>query len=178
MKRKLFVLVQVLLASMMTTAIAQSFSSDKVYTIVCKPDFNTFMQDYGTGTLLLGPESRATLWTFEATGNPDCYYVKNVVTGNYIQACPESEVAATMGATPVEYYIKGDASGGQAGENFYRMTSTDRTPHDFSAGTIGLNRAGDNTKVQGFASVAGANQWSVWRTLEVPMVKKSSLESP
>ena len=162
----------------MTSAIAQTFSSDKVYTIVCKPDFNTFMQDYGTGTLLLGAESRATLWTFESTGNPDCYYVKNVVTGNYIQSCPDSEVAATMGTTPVEYYIKGDASGGQAGENFFRMTSTDRTPHDFSAGTIGLNRAGDNTKVQGFASVAGANQWSVWRILEVPMVQASSLESP
>lgn len=178
MKRKLFVLVQVFLASMMTTVIAQSFSSDKVYTIVCKPDFNTFMQDNGTGALLLGAESRATLWTFEPTGNPDCYYVKNVRTGNYIQACPESEVAATMGTTPVEYYIKGDASGGQAGENFFRMTSTDRTPNDFSAGTIGLNRAGDNTKVQGFASVAGANQWSVWRILEVPMVQTSSLESP
>ena len=178
MKRKLFVLAQVFLASMMTTVIAQSFSTDKVYTIVCKPDFNTFMQDYGTGTLLLGPESRATLWTFEPTGNPDCYYVKNVVTGNYIQSCPNSEVAAAMGTTPVEYYIKGDASGGQAGEDLYRMTSTDRTPHDFSAGTIGLNRAGDNTKVQGFASVAGANQWSVWRILEVPMVQTSSLESP
>ncbi|MBO7067937.1 MAG: hypothetical protein J6W52_04585 [Bacteroidaceae bacterium] len=178
MKRKLFVMVQVFLASMMTTVIAQSFNSDKVYTIVCKPDFNTFMQDYGTGTLLLGAEPRATLWTFEPTGNPDCYYVKNVVTGNYIQACPDSEVAATMGANPVEYYIKGDATGGQAGENFFRMTSTNRTPYDFTAGTIGLNRAGDNTKVQGFASVAGANQWSVWRILEVPMVQTSSLESP
>ena len=178
MRQKFILLVHVFLASAMTSAIAQSFSSDKVYTIVCKPDFNTFMQDYGTGTLLLGAESRATLWTFESTGNPDCYYVKNVVTGNYIQSCPDSEVAATMGTTPVEYYIKGDASGGQAGENFFRMTSTDRTPHDFSAGTIGLNRAGDNTKVQGFASVAGANQWSVWRILEVPMVQASSLESP
>lgn len=178
MRKKLLLLVHVFLASAMTSAIAQSFSSDKVYTIVCKPDFNTFMQDYGTGTLLLGPESRATLWTFESTGNPDCYYVKNVVTGNYIQSCPDSEVAATMGTTPVEYYIKGDASGGQAGENFFRMTSTDRTPHDFSAGTIGLNRAGDNTKVQGFASVAGANLWSVWCIREVEMVQQASLSSP
>lgn len=170
--------MHVFLASAMTSAIAQSFSSDKVYTIVCKPDFNTFMQDYGTGTLLLGAESRATLWTFEPTGNLDCYYVKNVVTGNYIQSCPDSEVAAKMGTTPVEYYIKGDASGGQAGENFFRMTSTDRTPHDFSAGTIGLNRAGDNTKVQGFASVIGANQWSVWCIREVEMVQQASLSSP
>lgn len=178
MRKKFLLLVHVFLASAMTSAIAQSFSSDKVYTIVCKPDFNTFMQDYGTGTLLLGAESRATLWTFESTGNSDCYYVKNVVTGNYIQSCPDSEVAATMGTTPVEYYIKGDASGGQAGENFFRMTSTDRTPHDFSAGTIGLNRAGDNTKVQGFASVAGANQWSVWCIREVEMVQQASLSSP
>ena len=178
MRQKFILLMHVFLASAMTSAIAQTFSSDKVYTIVCKPDFNTFMQDYGTGTLLLGAESRATLWTFESTGNPDCYYVKNVVTGNYIQSCPDSEVAATMGTTPVEYYIKGDVSGGQAGENFFRMTSTDRTPHDFSAGTIGLNRAGDNTKVQGFASVAGANQWSVWCIREVEMVQQASLSSP
>lgn len=170
--------MQLFLASAMTTAIAQSFSSDKVYTIVCKPDFNTFMQDKGTGKLLLGYEVTGSLWTFVPTGNADCYYVKNVKTGNYIQACPDSEVPVDMGTTPVEYYIKGDAEGGQAGENFYRMTSTDRTPYDFSAGTIGLNRAGDNTKVQGFNSVVGANQWSVWRILEVPSVNKSSLTSP
>lgn len=178
MKQKLFFVMQLFLASAMTTAIAQSFSSDKVYTIVCKPDFNTFMQDKGTGKLLLGYEVYGSLWTFVPTENADCYYVKNVKTGNYIQACPDSEVPVDMGTTPVEYYIKGDAEGGQAGENFYRMTSTDRTPYDFSAGTIGLNRAGDNTKVQGFNSVVGANQWSVWRILEVPSVNKSSLTSP
>ncbi len=154
------------------------FSADKIYTIVCKPDFNTFMQDNGTGGLLLGPESAGTLWCFEPTENANCYYVKNVKTGNYIQACPNSEVAATMGTTPVEYHIKGDAVGGQAGENFFRMTSTDRTPHDFSAGTIGLNRASDNAKVQGYASVTGANQWSVWCIREVEMVQQASLSSP
>ena len=164
--------------SMTTAVLAQTFSADKVYTIVCKPDFNTFMRDMGTGTLLLGYETSGSLWTFIPTGNEDCYYVKNVTTGNYIQACPDSEVPATMGTTPVEYYIKGDANGGQAGENFYRMTSTDRTPHDFSAGTIGLNRHGENTRVQGFASVVGANQWSVWRILEVPLVQKTALTSP
>ncbi len=168
----------VFLASAMTSAIAQTFSSDKVYTIVCKPDFNTFMQDKGTGGLLLGNEVSGSLWTFVPTGNADCYYVKNVKTGNYIQACPDSEVPVDMGTTPVEYYIKGDADGGQAGENFYRMTSTNRTPNNFSAGTIGLNRKGDNTCVQGFASVSGANQWSVWRILEVPSAKKTSLTSP
>ena len=178
MKQKLILLMHVFLASAMTSAIAQSFSSDKLYTIVCKPDFNTFMQDKGTGKLLLGYEVSGSLWTFEPTGNADCYYVKNVKTGNYIQACPDSEVPVDMGTTPVEYYIKGDADGGQAGENFYRMTSTDRTPNDFSAGTVGLNRAGDNAKVQGFNSVVGANQWSVWRILEVPSVKESSLTSP
>ena len=154
------------------------FSADKIYTIVCKPDFNTFMQDNGTGGLLLGPESAGTLWCFEPTENANCYYVKNVKTGNYIQACPNSEVAATMGTTPVEYHIKGDAVGGQAGENFFRMTSTNRSPHDFSEGTIGLNRASDNAKVQGYASVTGANQWSVWCIREVEMVQQASLSSP
>ena len=178
MRQKFILLMHVFLASAMTSAIAQTFSSDKVYTIVCKPDFNTFMQDKGTGKLLLGYEVSGSLWTFVPTGNADCYYVKNVKTGNYIQACPDSEVPVDMGTTPVEYYIKGDADGGQAGENFYRMNSTNRTPNDFSAGTIGLNRKGDNTCVQGFASVSGANQWSVWRILEVPSAKKSSLTSP
>ncbi|MBO4840857.1 MAG: hypothetical protein J5524_07145 [Bacteroidaceae bacterium] len=178
MKRKLFLLVQAFLATMMTSVYAQTFSADKIYTIVCKPDLNTFMQDNGTGALLLGAESAGTLWTFEPTENADCYYVKNVKTGNYIQDCPDSEVPATMGTEPVEYYIKGDASGGQAGKNFYRMTSTDRTPKDFSAGTIGLNRHGDNKWVQGFASVSGANQWSVWCIREVEKVQKESLSSP
>ena len=153
-------------------------NADKIYTIVCKPDFNTFMQDNGTGELLLGGESAGTLWCFEPTENANCYYVKNLKTGSYVQACPDSEVPATMGATPVEYYIKGDVAGGQAGDNFFRMTSTDRTPNDFSANTIGLNRTGDNTKVQGFASVAGANQWSVWCIREVEKVQEASLSSP
>ena len=178
MRQKFILLMYVFLASAMTSAIAQTFSSDKVYTIVCKPDFNTFMQDKGTGGLLLGNEVSGSLWTFVPTGNADCYYVKNVKTGNYIQACPDSEVPVDMGTTPVEYYIKGAADGGQAGENFYRMTSTNRTPNNFSAGTIGLNRKGDNTCIQGFASVSGANQWSVWRILEVPSAKKTSLTSP
>ena len=153
-------------------------SADKIYTIVCKPDFNTFMQDNGTGELLLGAESAGTLWSFEPTENANCYYVKNVKTGNYIQACPDSEVPATMGTDPVEYYIKGDVVGGQAGENFFRMTSTDRTPNNFSEGTIGLNRHGDNKWVQGFNSVTGANQWSVWCIREVEMVQNTSFSSP
>lgn len=160
-----------------------ALSADKIYTIVCKPDFNTFMQDNGTGGLLLGAESAGTLWRFEPTENANCYYVKNVKTGNYIQACPDLEdennpIPVTMGTTPVEYYVKGDAAGGQAGENFFRMTSTDRTPHDYSEGTIGLNRSGDNTLVQGFKSVIGANQWSVWCIREVEMVQQTSLSSP
>lgn len=178
MKKVFSFLVQALFIQITLSASAQSFSPDKVYTIVCKPDFNTFMQDKGTGTLLLSSEPGATLWAFEPTGNADCYYVRNVKTGNYIQACQGSEVALTLGTDPMEYYIKGDATGAQAGENFFRLSSTNLTPHDFSAGTIGLNRSGDNTKVQGFASVSGANQWSVWRILEVPRVQESLLESP
>ncbi|MDD6821668.1 MAG: hypothetical protein PUD84_04685, partial [Paraprevotella sp.] len=65
MKQKLILLLHVLLASSMSSLIAQSFSSDKVYTIVCKPDFNLFMQDKGTGGLLLGNEVSGSLWTFE-----------------------------------------------------------------------------------------------------------------
>lgn len=97
MKKVFSFLVQALFIQITLSASAQSFSPDKVYTIVCKPDFNTFMQDKGTGTLLLSSEPGATLWAFEPTGNADCYYVRNIKTGNYIQACQGSEVALTMG---------------------------------------------------------------------------------
>lgn len=165
------------------TEVKLDFSPAKIYTIVCKPDFNTFMQDNGTSGLLLGAESAGTLWKFEPTGKDYCYNVKNVKTGNYIQACPDLEdennpQPVLVGATSVEYYIKGDESGDQAGENFYRMTSTNRSPNNFSTGTIGLNRAGDNTKVQGFKSVSGANQWSVWCIREVEKLQPVSLSSP
>ena len=170
MKKILLVFVSLFCLNAGTNLFAQ-FSADKYYTIACKPATSTFMVDKGTGRLLLGPQptDNSFVWKFEPTGNADCYYVKNVQTGNYIQACPNSEQPATMGTAPVEYYVKGDASGAQAGPDFYRMTSTDRTPHDFSAGTIGLNRKGDNTAVQGFASVTGANQWSVWQIVEYEM---------
>lgn len=178
MKKNLLVSFVSLFCLAAGTNLFAQFSADKYYTIVCKPDFNTFMTDDGTGGLLLGPETLGTLWVFEPTGNQDCYYIKNVHTGNYVQACPDLEIPVEMGTTPVEYFIKGDASGNQAGENFYRMTSTNRSPHDFSNGTIGLNRSGDNTRVQGFNSVVNANQWSVWRILEVPKVQTDVLSSP
>lgn len=154
------------------------FSADKFYTIANHNagNNNFFLQDINVNILKMGPENAYSLWRLEPTANEDCYYIKNVKTGKYVQTCKSNQVAVAMGDTPVEYHIKADASGSYAG--WYRLASTDQATYNFTSGTIGLNRK-DDTTVQGFASVAGANPWSGWYIREVTYTTPTgTLHSP
>ena len=148
------------------TALAQ-LDAEKVYTIVNNNNANMFMQDNGTGGVDLGAENDNSYWKFVATANTDCYYIQNTVTGKYIQGYTSSEQEVATGDTGVEYCVKADASGTYVGK--YRMSCTANSPHDFSAGTLGLNwkTNGDVHTVQSFASVAEGNPRSAWTVTEV-----------
>ena len=150
------------------TAFAQ-LDAEKVYTIVNNNDANMFMQDNGTGGVALGNKNDNSYWKFVPTANTDCYYIQNATTGKYIQGYTSSEEEVATGDTDVEYYVKADASGSYAGK--YRMSYTANTPHDFSAGTLGLNwkTNGDVHTVQSFASVAEGNPRSAWTVTEAEM---------
>jgi len=167
-----------LLASLVTNLFAQSFDANKVYTIKCNnPSFaDKYMQDNGSGTLDAKALNNNSYWKFIPTGNEDCYYVQNVLTGSYIQKTSEYEVAVKMGAERVEIYIKNDPAKGTI---VYGLASTDRNPHDFANdNTWGANYKTNET-VQGFSAALGARPNSFWKIEEATMPDVSlSLTSP
>lgn len=152
------------------------FDANKTYTIANNNDGNMFMQEHdangGTVVQVAGMSNRA-YWQFVATENSDCYYIKNALTGKYLQGYNAEHDEIRSGDSPVEYYVKADASGSYAGK--YRFAVTTLTTHDFTAGTLGLNWEGaadwegDYDCLQAFASVAGGNPRSAWIVTEAAM---------
>lgn len=115
-----------------------------------------------------GSTSDAAYWIFEPTDNAQCYYVRNLVTGRYIQGYPKSSgQMISMGSQSAEYYVAAQTNEGGR----YGFASTSVTPHDFSSGTIGLNLRAEsnqaNCYVQTFAAAAGTNHRSFWTLTEV-----------
>ena len=115
-----------------------------------------------------GSIGNAAYWMFEPTTNAQCYYVRNVLTGRYIQGyAPASGTAVSMGSEGVEYYVAAQTSEGGR----YGFACTTVTPHDFSSGTIGLNLRAEsnqaNCLVQTYAAAAGTNHRSFWTLDEV-----------
>ena len=164
MKRKFTLLgCLLMLASLVTNGFAQTLSGDKTYVISNNNDANMFMQDNGTGVVAVGSKNGNSYWKFVSTANADCYYIQNATTGKYMQGYDGSEQEVATGDAGVEYYVKADADGSLAGK--FRMSCTANSPHDFSAGTLGLNWKNNNT-VQSFASVTDANPRSAWTVTE------------
>ncbi len=111
----------------------------------------------------------AACWIFVPTGNAQCYYVRNLLTGRYIQGyAKESGKAVTMGNEGVEYYVAAQTSEGGR----YGFACTSVTPHDFTSGTIGLNLRAESNQadclVQTYAATAGTNHRSFWTLAEAP----------
>lgn len=115
-----------------------------------------------------GSTSDAAYWIFEPTDNAQCYYVRNLVTGRYIQGYPKSSgQMISMGSQSAEYYVAAQTNEGGR----YGFACTSVTPHDFSSGTIGLNLRAEsnqaNCYVQTYAAAAGTNHRSFWTLTEV-----------
>ncbi len=116
-----------------------------------------------------GSTSDAAYWIFEPTDNAQCYYVRNLVTGRYIQGYTKtSGQMISMGNESVEYYVAAQTNEGGR----YGFACTSVTPHDFSSGTIGLNLRAEsnqaNCYVQTYAAAAGTNHRSFWTLAVVP----------
>ncbi len=115
-----------------------------------------------------GSTSDAAYWIFEPTDNAQCYYVRNLVTGRYIQGYTKtSGQMISMGNQSAEYYVAAQTNEGGR----YGFACTSVTPHDFSSGTIGLNLRAEsnqaNCYVQTYAAAAGTNHRSFWTLTEV-----------
>ena len=146
-----------------------TIEAGKAYTIASRNDNNLFVQDNGQDILAMGAKNDNSCWEFISTGKPNCFYVRNLATGRYVQACPATaEVSITMGTTPVEYAII-DCSD-QEGAHCFGFTSTNLSVTDFTDSCIGWNWKSDNT-VQSFAAISGTNHRSFWKLNETTYTK-------
>jgi len=139
---------------------ALTIEEGKMYTIANFTDGNVYVQDNGgDGPIAMGALNDNSYWTFEKAGTDNHFYVKNVATGRYAQACEDtSEQPVVMGDTPVEYVVVNDPA---KGTDVFGMTSVNVANHDFTQGCFGWNWKAGNT-VQTFAAVAGGNPRSFW----------------
>lgn len=144
------------------------FSESKKYTFTNYQDNNYYMKDGRTGRVLVetGRTSNA-LWQFEATGNENCYYVKNALTGQYMQSTKSNEQPVLTGTTPVEIMVVNDPA---KETNFYAFASTDQGNLTFlNDQTFGANWRAEGY-AQGYAVTLGARPRSFWKVTEVETV--------
>ncbi|MGN0068579.1 MAG: family 43 glycosylhydrolase [Prevotella sp.] len=164
--RKLFLLVAACIG-----AVAQAqIEEGKVYTIRNAKSQGAYMQDNFSDDDVVDAfgMNEYSYWTFIATGNADCYYIRNMATGRYIQGHSEqSEVKTKAGDAPAEYHVKAFSNEGGA----YGFSSTAIPVHDFTSGCMGLNLRGEPHEtvscVQSYAAVAGTNHRSFWLLEEI-----------
>lgn len=144
--------------------LAMEIKTNKVYTISNCNDNNVYVKDNSGEELAMGGLDNASLWQFEDAGNGQ-FYIKNVKTGRYAQACDDNtEVTIKMGDAPVAYVVVNCSS--QEGNDCFGVTSADQANTEFTSGCVGWNWRNDNI-VQTFAAAAGTNHRSFWKFTEM-----------
>ena len=73
MKRKIFLLAQAFLATMMTSVFAQTFDASKTYTIECNNQSGKYMQDNGDGYIVPTNFNDNSYWYLIPTDNEGCH---------------------------------------------------------------------------------------------------------
>ncbi len=152
--------------------VSLTIEAGRTYTISNRNDNTLYVQDNGGNVIQMGTLNDNSFWSFEPTGNEDCFYLKNTATGRYAQLCnSQAEVNVTMGTEPVEYKV---LAADVEGKDCFGLTTTNLSNTEFTAGCIGWNWKGDNT-VQTFAAQAGTNHRSFWLLTEsMPLVTGDS----
>ena len=134
----------------------------KVYTIANNTDLTQYVKDNGSDNIAVGSLDNASLWQFEETSSGR-FYVKNVKTGRYAQACDAAGgKPVTMGETPVAYAVVEKAAG------VYGLTSADHGNKAFNSDEcIGWNWHSENHIVQTFKAKYNDNKKSFWKFTEL-----------
>ncbi len=145
-----------------------TFAADKYYNIVSKANANYYMNEEASGALDVTSYdvSQRIFWQFIPTANDSCYYIRNAVTGRYIQSCKGTRGSAskiTTGETPVEFFV-GYNSG------YFRLTSTDCDDYaSTSAQPNCLNKDGASSSIViWYAAPTDRNSW--WAINETEML--------
>lgn len=122
----------------------------KVYLIHRFSDQNSYI--YENGGLLNASASMNTqkqYWKFEPTSKANCYYVRNVTTGNYVQSsyAVGCEQQIKTGSEPVEFQIVKNTTSGATPYGYYYIASTDQTINTSGDTSLGLNYQQSTGKV-------------------------------
>ncbi len=140
-------------------------STSKAYTMTGYNNSNTYIKDQeGFDILKVGALDNTCLWQFEDAGNGQ-FYVKNVKTGRYVQACGNLETTINLGTEPVAYVVVNCSD--KEGDDSFGLTSADHANTAFTTGCVGLNWRNDgNNIVQCYNAAAGTNHRSFWKFTE------------
>lgn len=159
-----------------------------VYTISLNPSKSNiapevvYIEDDGSGLMTATSYSKADKyhWYLEPTENDDCYYIKNVATGNYMQSSKNMSTQLQMGKEPVEFKIAKDQLEGSGTTGYYYLCSTDQTVDNTTDGTLGLNYEKSGNKVIGYyiKSGRGNSYWEVKKLEEGGTEPEPEPESP
>lgn len=141
-----------------------AFNADMYYTITNKIKTDAYWHDAGTDNILCYAKGQVEdyYWTLVPSVNINCYYIKNVNSGRYVQAHgTQTEVEIALGETPAEYNIAFCEA-----ESAYGFASVNNPVYNFTANCVGLNLKKDPNEegccVQTYAAVAGTNHRSFW----------------
>lgn len=172
MNRK-FILLLMLLFAVVASA---QVNVGRIYTIANYQSTDAvpgYILDNSGDNVGIGAMDENSFWEFIPTNNVNCYYIKNTVTGRYIQTSKQAlNSKVVMGDEPVEFKVllaKG-INDCTYGANVFGVASTDNDKTDFKDGsTVGLNwNASDGGFVQSYGAIAGSNHRSFWKILVAP----------
>lgn len=104
-------------------------------------------------------------WQFIKTENPDCYYIKNVTSGMYMQSSKRGlSEAIPVGVLPVEFKVMVDQTQGAATKGYYYLCSTDQSINNQTDGTLGLNFGTDAVVAYYIKTGRGNSYWQIEET--------------
>ncbi|MBP3227318.1 MAG: T9SS type A sorting domain-containing protein [Bacteroidaceae bacterium] len=163
-------LLLTLFALLALTATAQTPEVGKVYTILSKQYAGMYISEEADGSLVVAAldNARRQFWEFVPAGAANTFYIRNKVSGNYIQSCnltPSSNSKISTGTTAVAYYVGVCQSGSNAG--YLWFSSTDCANYsDQSQTPRGLNKDGASSSVITWNAGTGNNgsHWSIQET--------------
>lgn len=152
-----------------------SFSSAKKYSLHNYAQDGYLKNDRDHSLKVQTTLTSNALWIFEASETPGRYYMKNALTGEYVQSTATKETYLQTGETYQEFIAKPDEA---KGINIFAFASTNQDNLDFqyndgdgaveeSQRTLGINWRTDSDIAQSFYAKLGGNSRSFWHVEEV-----------
>ncbi len=136
------------------------FSADKYYSIHRNGNSNGYIYASGDNMGVGGriANNALYLWRLIPTGNEDCYYIQNVMTGLYVQTSNITlSSLVALGEEPVEYVVSTGA-----GTDTYFLCSNDQGKIDYSKdATLGLNMGSQGVLAYYIKTGRGNSYWEI-----------------